>query len=978
MKNVLKAFGIIALVAVIGFSFIACDNDNGDDGKKEDETPISSFAGTWNASGGRSIVFNGSTFNYKVNGTTIYSGTFSVSGSTITFKESSLGTASGGYSLSGTTLTLSNHTWDSSVNGTYTKSGGGNTSIDTTALDAAITEAAAARDGVVKASAATEVPTGKKWVTESEWNAFDSVYITAIAAKTNPSSQSAVDTAKTSLQAAIVTFNAAKKNGSAASIKLSGTITVKNNGQIVPYLMIQAHASNWSAFSETIKVSLSAANTPWEIITKPLSSSVKISFDITGYNNAEYENPLFSGYNVDLNTSVYNTDVNNININLDLSLITVSGTFNLDYKGQTIPSIQLDINRKSDGVRLGLATILNAGNNTPWSIMIPSQTVDTDVVFNIVGFDGPLAYVDPQLFALWGKDFGVKVKNQNKTGIALNFITISGMVNNIAYNGGLVPTVDISLFKKLSDDDWEWITSTTLNSPSANTPWSIIIPAYTSNTEILVDINGKKDDKELFSFWGVATRTVKNTNVSGIALNFITLSGTIDVTYNSKVVPIVEIHIDRDEYGDFMYETKLYKPAKNAPWSILIPAYTSDTKIYINVGGFDEDEEETELFWTGGAQPTVKDKDVSGITLNPGNITDIASFAGTWNASGNRSIVFSGSNFTYKVNGTTTYSGTFSVSGSTITFNATGLGTASGGYSLSGTTLTLSNHTWDSSVNGTYTKDGGTGGGGGDGSDWIAITPGAFVDVYQGTTYNVDISAIDYGNNKFVAVGKNAGDMAYSSDGINWTKVADSKLNNSVNCIVWGNNKFVAGGYDGKMAYSSDGINWTAVTDSKFTGTSNNIYGITWGNNKFVAVGDGGKAAYSSDGTTWTAVSDTKFGSSQIYAVTFGNDKFVAVGKNSKAAYSPDGITWTAITNTTIDTSWDLEAVTWGNNKFVAVGGRGSTAYSSDGITWTAKSASNIFGTSISSTTNINGVVWGNGKFVAVGGAAKMAYWNGN
>jgi len=54
-----------ALVAIIGFSFAACDNGN-----KEDETPISAFAGTWNAGGNRSIVFSGSTFNYKVNGTT--------------------------------------------------------------------------------------------------------------------------------------------------------------------------------------------------------------------------------------------------------------------------------------------------------------------------------------------------------------------------------------------------------------------------------------------------------------------------------------------------------------------------------------------------------------------------------------------------------------------------------------------------------------------------------------------------------------------------------------------------------------------------------------------------------------------------------------------------------------------------------------------------------------------------------------------
>jgi polyisoprenoid-binding protein YceI len=127
MKKTLKLLGIVAIAAIIVFSFVACKNNDSED------TPISSFAGTWDTNNGCSIVFSGSNFTYKVNGTTKYSGTFTVSGSTITFNESSLGTASGNFSLSGNTLTLSNHTWDSSVNGTYTKdsgnTGGGDTPI---------------------------------------------------------------------------------------------------------------------------------------------------------------------------------------------------------------------------------------------------------------------------------------------------------------------------------------------------------------------------------------------------------------------------------------------------------------------------------------------------------------------------------------------------------------------------------------------------------------------------------------------------------------------------------------------------------------------------------------------------------------------------------------------------------------------------------------------------------------------------------
>jgi len=121
LLEAMRSIAIIAIAAIIGFSFIACDEKTDDN---ETTAATASFAGTWKASGERSIVFTGNTFNYKVNNVTKYSGTFSASGTTITFDESSLGQANGNFALTATTLTLSNHTWDSSVNGTYTKEGG--------------------------------------------------------------------------------------------------------------------------------------------------------------------------------------------------------------------------------------------------------------------------------------------------------------------------------------------------------------------------------------------------------------------------------------------------------------------------------------------------------------------------------------------------------------------------------------------------------------------------------------------------------------------------------------------------------------------------------------------------------------------------------------------------------------------------------------------------------------------------------------
>jgi len=159
---------------------------------------------------------------------------------------------------------------------------------------------------------------------------------------------------------------------------------------------------------------------------------------------------------------------------------------------------------------------------------------------------------------------------------------------------------------------------------------------------------------------------------------------------------------------------------------------------------------------------------------------------------------------------------------------------------------------------------------------------------------------------------------------------------------------------------------WTKVTTTAF-GTGVTVYDIAYGNDKFVAVGSSGKIAYSSDGITWTAASNPTFGSSDIiYGIAWGNDKFVAVGAN-QMVYSSDGITWTKVTSSSFNTSsFDggvigIRSITWGNNKFVAVAAQGQIAYSSDGMTWTRATSP------FDNTEHLYSIVWGNDKFVAVG-----------
>jgi uncharacterized protein YebE (UPF0316 family) len=213
-----------------------------------------------------------------------------------------------------------------------------------------------------------------------------------------------------------------------------------------------------------------------------------------------------------------------------------------------------------------------------------------------------------------------------------------------------------------------------------------------------------------------------------------------------------------------------------------------------------------------------------------------------------------------------------------------------------------------------------------------------------------------------------------------WTAVTDTKFGTTdddfISAIAYGNGKFIAGGTKGKMAYSSNGIIWTAVTNSQFsTHVNSEIRAIAYGNGKFVAAGyneaperTGGYAVYSSDGITWTAATNHPAG--YFYGIAYGNDRFVAVGSYGTIAYSFDGITWTAVTNSIFET-WDhLRAIAYGNGKFVAVGGDydyGTIAYSSDGITWTAVTNNPFY-------EEINQIVYGNNKFIAEVSFGNMAY----
>jgi hypothetical protein len=91
-------------------------------------------------------------------------------------------------------------------------------------------------------------------------------------------------------------------------------------------------------------------------------------------------------------------------------------------------------------------------------------------------------------------------------------------------------------------------------------------------------------------------------------------------------------------------------------------------------------------------------------------------------------------------------------------------------------------------------------------------------------------------------------------DRVRWMAAAVTDFGTTlINAIAYGGDKFVAAGCDGRAAYSSDGENWTPVADDVLLDTFSALYNlnaIVYGGDTFVVGGAGAarRAAYSTDG----------------------------------------------------------------------------------------------------------------------------------
>jgi hypothetical protein len=148
-----------------------------------------------------------------------------------------------------------------------------------------------------------------------------------------------------------------------------------------------------------------------------------------------------------------------------------------------------------------------------------------------------------------------------------------------------------------------------------------VIPSQSVDTPITFTIYGFDGPMtyifgdELFYVNYFTDVKVRNVNKTGVAINLITLSGTIDVNYNGSPVPKVEIQAYKDKnWEEWVAQKTLQSPrvGSDVPWSIVTPAFASNTAISFFVKGLDRND--AELFVAYFINET---------TVRNANITDI-------------------------------------------------------------------------------------------------------------------------------------------------------------------------------------------------------------------------------------------------------------------------------------------------------------------------------------------------------------------
>lgn len=169
------------------------------------------------------------------------------------------------------------------------------------------------------------------------------------------------------------------------------------------------------------------------------------------------------------------------------------------------------------------------------------------------------------------------------------------------------------------------------------------------------------------------------------------------------------------------------------------------------------------------------------------------------------------------------------------------------------------------------------------GNTWTDINSGVPFDIY-GMCYGKENAG-----GLFVAVGRR-GNIAYSSDGIRWTKANVQEDGNSYTDVSYSSDYdiFCTVGVGGKIMYSTNGVNWSRQASN----IPSQLAGVKPCPEGFLTVGSSGAVGVSRPGSNLTNLKQIT--SLNLYGCTYhpGLKLYLAGGQNSGLFYSRDGVNW--------------------------------------------------------------------------------------
>jgi hypothetical protein len=464
---------------------------------------------------------------------------------------------------------------------------------DKTGLHTAITDADAAKNGVVPATNSDGAPSGSYWVTQEQLDALVGVYTASVSTYNSAdASQIDVDEAVEALDAAVSTFNDAKALGTATNrLTITGLQQIYGNGTGLGIALLEENFGvleegdeNFDAVHFT-KATVTDGSVVWD-----LSGLDDISGDsyYVGFTADEIlffisqEKITFTGFPA---SRSYGTHFQLMPWSFQLGDIiyieseeTLDSLFEADYGVDYADWVKYSTEDLKEKVTPQLSSLVDMHFFKDPGFTQPYNGTDVMNAETVV-------YLKLRLWSGGDDDRGEKIGEIRGTIALTDIPDFIGELEIRAFSSGAFDSRDEIELSGITEDSGtvNWTISLCENDGN----WDLI----TGNTEVYfnlwVKINGINGGFEFNLGPKILNMDNKGEGISGVnftnvSLAYVTLSGTINVTYQGGLVPKVRINASGTGGSG---QCTLVSPGSDASWSMLMPEFTPPATVYFNVEG---------------------------------------------------------------------------------------------------------------------------------------------------------------------------------------------------------------------------------------------------------------------------------------------------------------------------------------------------------------------------------------------------------